>query len=240
MRIRKLQWLAVYAALAIMLSSCNLGSTPAPTQDLGVIQTEAFNEVLTQVALASSPTPLPSTPTQTSTPTLQVPPTFAVVGGGGAQSTVTPFDFNSPLPSVTPLSLLSVPTLPGAVSTVTTKNGCNDGLLLSEGPPYDGAYLNPGEAFEKTWSFTNVGTCAWDEGYTFAFLPTFSSEGFAGYDIKFEKAEDFTAPGAGISFIVKLKASTVAGEHLGVWKLRDDSGNYFGSMVWVKYMINTK
>ena len=58
MKFRKYQWLVVYTMLAIILSSCNLGATPAPTQDVAAIQTEAFNQVLTQVAAASSPTPI--------------------------------------------------------------------------------------------------------------------------------------------------------------------------------------
>ena len=47
MKSYKLQWLVVYTMLAIILSSCNLGATPVPTQDVAAIQTEAFNQVLT-------------------------------------------------------------------------------------------------------------------------------------------------------------------------------------------------
>src|SRR3989304_2204813 len=97
MKFRKSLWLMAVTMLAVILSSCNLGATPAPTQDLGAIQTQAFNLVLTQVALASSPTPLPTNPTlPTATP--EAPPTFAPVGGG--ESTVTPFAFNTPLPGL--------------------------------------------------------------------------------------------------------------------------------------------
>lgn len=238
MKFRKLQWLGVYTALAIILSSCNLGATPAPTQDIGAIQTQAFNEVLTQVALLSTATPLP-TNTMAPTATLMVPPTFAPVGGGS--STVTPFAFNTAQPGIglTPLAS-PVPTLGGVVPTITTKNGCNDGILLSESAPYDGAILKPGQAYEKAFEFLNTGTCAWDEGYAFVFQPAYSTEGFKGYDILFRKEEDFTEPQKGITFILKLTATNVPGEHIGSWKLRDDAGNYFGSLVYVKYLINTK
>ena len=236
MKFRKYQWLAIGAMLSILLSSCNWGATPAPTQDIGAIQTEAFNQVLTQVALANTATPLPTNTALPATPTLQAPPTFAPVGG---VSTVTPFAFNTAQPGfgLTPLAS-PVATLGGIVPTVTTKNGCNDGLLVSESAPYDGAVLKPGQAYEKAFGFVNTGSCAWDEGYAFVFQPAYSTPGFKGYDIVFRKAEDFTAPQKGITFIIKLNASNVPGEHIGSWKLRDDGGNYFGSLVYVKYVIN--
>ena len=238
MKFRKYQWLAIYIMLSIILSSCNLNLTvtPPPTQDVGVIQTEAFNQVLTQVALASSPTPLPTNTELPATPTLQELPTFAPVGGG--VSTNTPFPFNTAEPGfgLTPLAS-PVPTVGGIVPTVTTKNGCNNGVLLSESAPYDGASLDRGQAFEKTFSFLNTGSCAWDEGYTFAFLPSYSTSGFKGYDIAIKKDEDFTKPGKGISFVLKLTAPNTPGEYKGSWKLKDDGGSYFGSLVWVKFVV---
>ena len=238
MKFRKIQWLVVYTMLAIILSSCNLGATPAPTQDVAAIQTEAFNQVLTQAAAASSPTPLPTNPPLPATATLQAAPTFASVGG---DSTATPFPFNTAQPGLglTPLAS-PVPTIGGVVSTVTTKNGCNDGIMTNESAPYDGENLIPGHDYEKSFGFLNTGTCAWDEGYAFVFQPAYSSPDFKGYDIVFKKETDFTAPGKAITFILKLKASNVPGEHIGVWKLRDDGGNYFGSMVWIKYNIKDR
>jgi len=237
MKFHKLQWFLGYTMLAIILSSCNLGATPVPTQDLGAIQTQAFSQVLTQVALASSPTPLPTNTALPATATLAVQPTFAPVGGAVG----TPFPFNTALPGLglTPLAS-PVPTLGGVVPTITTKNGCNDGIMTSETAPYDGEKLIPGHEYAKAFTFLNTGTCTWDEGYAFVFQPAYSTPNFAGYDIKFRKAEDYTAPGKSIMFIIKLNASNIPGEHIGSWKLRDDGGNYFGSLVYVKYIINKR
>jgi hypothetical protein len=238
MKSHKLQWLVVCTILSIILSSCNLGATPVPTQDVNAIQTEAFNQVLTQVAAASTPTSQPTNTSVPATATLQVQPTFAPVGGA---STATPFPFNTAQPGLglTPLAS-PVPTLGGVVATVTTKNGCNDGVLTNESAPYDGEKLIPGHPYEKSFAFLNTGSCAWDEGYAFVFQPTYSTPGFKGYDIAFKKETDFTAPGKAVTFIIKLNAENAPGEHIGAWKLRDDGGKYFGSLVWVKYIINDR
>jgi hypothetical protein len=71
-------------------------------------------------------------------------------------------------------------------------------------------------------------------------MPTYSTPDFKGYDIVIRKAEDFRAPQDIITFVLKLNATTVPGEHIGAWKLRDDGGNYFGSMVFVKYVVGTR
>jgi hypothetical protein len=235
MKFHKLQWLVVYTMLAIILSSCNLGATPVPTQDIGAIQTEAYNQVLTQVASASSPTPM-STNTIVPTATLSAPATFIVVGGS------TPIPFNTPLPGLglTPLVISSpVPTLPAGM--LPTKNGCNDGVFVSESAPFDGDVLEPSHKFEKSFTMLNTGTCTWDEGYVFAFMPTYSTPGFfSAYDIKITKEENFIKPGVQILFKFGLTASHKPGTWIGAWKMKDDAGNYFGSMVHVKYVIGTK
>jgi hypothetical protein len=235
MKFRKAQWLIGYTILAMILSSCNLGATPVPTQDIGAIQTQAFELVLTQVAAASSPTPLP-TFTQAPTATLAAPATFAAIGGG----VETPFPFNTSLPGLTPVALSPVPTVPGMVATITTENGCNNGAFIGESAPYDGEVLIPSTPYEKHFDLMNTGSCAWDEGYAFVFQPAYSTEGFKGYDIAIRKAENYTAPGKTITFVMKLTSSHIPGEHIGSWKMRDDGGNYFGPLVYVKYVIGTK
>lgn len=235
MKFQKAHWLIGCTMLAVILSSCNIGATPVPTQDVGAIQTQAFSQVLTQVAAANTPTSLP-TNTPEPTATLAAPPTFAAIGGGAIE---TPFPFNTPLPGLTPLVVASpVPTLSGGM--LPTKNGCNDGIFTGESAPYDGASLQPSTDYEKNFTLMNIGTCTWDDGYTFAFLPEFSTPGFKGYDIKIKKIDDFVKPTKSITFTLKLTASHIPGTHIGAWKMKDDGGNFFGSMVYVKYVIGTK
>jgi hypothetical protein len=233
MKYQKIKWLFAYTLLSIILSSCNLGATPVPTQDIGAIQTEAFNQVLTQVALAASPTPMPTNTPLPATATLAAPATFIVVGNS------TPFPFNTPQPGLTPIAL-GIPTIAGSIATITTKNGCNNGTFTGESTPYDGQVIEPSRSYQKNFDIVNTGSCTWDEGYVFKFLPEMSTPGFEGYDIKIVKPEDFTPPGMLRTFSLKLRASVRAGEHIGVWKLRDDGGNYFGPMVRIDYIIGTK
>lgn len=239
MKFRKLRWVVGITMVAILLSSCGESATPAPTQDIGAIQTEAFAQVMTQAVEAYTPTSQ-ATNTAEPTATLSVPPTIAPIGGGGANT--TPLAFETQLPGLTPQTSPSpiASLAAGALPTITTENGCNNGILIAEGKPYDGEYVTPGVEFAKVWSFQNIGTCTWDEGYAFVFLPELSTPGFKGYTIPFRKAQDHTPPGKGISFIIKITPGGNPGEYQGFWKLRDDGGNFFGSLVWVKYMVNKK
>jgi hypothetical protein len=237
MKFRNYLGLAGAAILALVLSSCSLAATPAPTEDPGAIQTQAFSMVSTQVsmqqtqtALAIPPTPLP-TNTPFPTPTLGTLPTFAPVGG------TTPFAFNTPLPGLTPLA--SPFATIGIVSTVTTKNGCNDGTFMGESAPYDKDTIAAQKAFKKSWMILNTGTCRWDEGYSFTFLPELSTPGLEGYSIVLKKdaPEDYTEPQHSQTFVVKLTAPKTPGEYKGYWKLRDDAGNYFGPLVSVWIIV---
>ncbi|MDP1545460.1 MAG: NBR1-Ig-like domain-containing protein [Anaerolineales bacterium] len=237
MKFGKNIWLTGFILSAVLLSSCNIGETPVPVEDPGVIQTQAFEIVLTQSALqqtqtaaAVPPTPLP-TDTQAPTPTLSGLPT---IGAGG---TNTPFAFNTQQPGLTPLPLLT-PTV-GAINTVTTKNGCNDGAFLGEGGIADGTVLAPNKEFNKSFSIQNTGTCTWDEGYSFAFVPEFSTPGFVGYSIVLakEKPEDYTPPGKGQTYVLKLTAPKEPGTYKAYWKLKDDAGNSFGPLVWLEIVV---
>ena len=175
MKSSKLIGLVGTLIVSLALSACNIGATPPPTEDVGAVQTQAFEIVLTQAALqqtqtaaAIPPTPLP---TNTPVPTNTLPPLLPTSSFG---ATNTPFSINTQQPGITPLSINTSPTV-GVISTTTTKNGCNDGYLISESQPYDGKTILVNKEFTKSWDFINVGTCTWDEGYTFAFVEEFST-----------------------------------------------------------------
>ena len=217
--------LAAGAATMAMLAltACNLGRAPEPTPDVNLLYTQAaetlvaqFNEQQTQTAQAATPTPQASPTLRGSALPL---PTFA-------------------LPGLTPLSTLA----PGLTAFPTTAVGgavsfpvgCNDAKFISETVP-DKTKIDAQKDFKKAWSLLNVGTCTWDEGYTFAFK---SGERLSGADVKITKEADFTPPGASQAFVVTLKAPNKVGEFIGFWQMRSDDGTWFGSLVSVYIIVD--
>jgi hypothetical protein len=228
MKLHKQIWPTGFLLVAITLSACNIGATPAPTQDAAAIQSTALAQVMstvssqqTQTAAAIPPTSLP-TDTLVPTNTLQV--TIAPVGG---VTETLGFGTLLPISTVTP----------GAIATTSTKNGCNDGEYLGEDPHYTDAsrYLevNIGETVEQFFHFKNTGTCAWDEGYGFMFQPEYSSPEFTGNNIILpkNKPEDYTQVGNQIRYKAIIKAPKVAGDYAAFWKMRADDGSEFGPLV---------
>lgn len=235
MKFRKPLWFSGFLLLATILSACNLGATPAPTQDPAAIQSTAMAQVLSTVSAQQTQTvaALPPTAiaTDTAVPTFTLQATFAPVGG------TTPFAFDTPLPGLTPL-VLSTATL-GAVSTVTTKNGCNDALYVGEDPNYtdigNRMEVGIGQEVQQFFRFKNTGTCPWDEGYAFAFQPEYSSPEIQGNTIILPKNKptDYTSVGDEVRYKAIFKAPKVAGNFEGFWKLRADDGSEFGPLVSV-------
>lgn len=219
---KKLIWVVTALLSAAALTSCNIGSTPAPTQDVNAIFTLAagtmnaqLNDQATQTAQAASPT---------SAVTFTPLPTFPVVPLG------TPFSTAIPGPGITALPTTST----GGSTQGSTAVGCNNASYLSETKPNDGTQVSPGATFKKGWSLQNTGTCTWNSGYSFAFV---SGEQMGGNAIVLSKSSDFTAPGHSNTFIVNLQAPTAAGEYKGFWQMKNAQGTAFGLRVWVDIVV---
>jgi hypothetical protein len=218
--------------LTAALTSCNIGKAPEPTPDVNAIFTSAagtmvaqLNDQQTQTALAVPPT-TESSPTPFDTITPQ--PTSSL----GMTPFVTALVFNTPSLGLTPLAT-SVPA--GSVSGWAV--GCNNAELIGETLP-DGTIVHPAKRFEKYWSLQNTGTCTWDEGYGFYFK---SGEQLNGDNVLITKRNDkgdFTAPGHSQTFHVQMWAPGTAGEYKGVWQMKSDHGEWFGSAVWVDVFVH--
>jgi hypothetical protein len=224
----------VLLSTTLLLTACNLGAAPSPTLDVNAVNTAIvgttiaqFSAQQTQTALAVPPT---STPAPTNTP--QKLPTFSLLPTLSIQTT--------PLPGFTQLSpsgaVSAVPSLPasGQVNN-STASGCNDAAFAGETLP-DGSVIKAGAKFTKAWQLQNTGTCTWDAGYTFAFLPDVSPN-ISGYDITIKDSDTATKPGHSQSFVVKLTAPTTAGEYKGYWRMKDKSGTFFGPRVYFDIVV---
>lgn len=221
---KKLAWLSGLVLIAITLSACNIGATPAPTLDVNAIYTSAaetlvaaFSSQLTQTAQAVPPTAIA---TNTPLATFTLLPTFPpAVGstplGAGTQPIGTPLVLS------TPISTLTGPL-------------CNDSGWMGDIGVQDGDVLKPGTDFTKTWAVKNTGTCKWDDGYALVFV---AGDKMDGYDVPLKKSSDFVDPGETINLSVKLTAHLAEGTYSGCWKMRDDKGYYFGTVLCYEIVV---
>ena len=217
----------VIVAAVLLLSACNLGATPAPTIDVNAINTAAvstavaqFNVQLTQTALAIPPTALPTNteiPTETSLPTFAAPATEAVL------PTVS---FNTPVAGFTPLA-----TVAAINPTQVSGDACDNNVFIADITVPDGTVMKPGQDFKKIWRVKNTGNCTWDEGYSLVAIPGGDSLDGQTYTIKLKK--DFVAPGATVDLGIDMTAHLKPGDYQGCWKMKNDRGFYFGTILCV-------
>ena len=159
-------------------------------------------------ACGGSPEP---TPTPTLAPTQPPLPTAA-----------PPTQAPSPriVPSPTPAEAAPAATAAPAANAA----GCtNKAANVRDVTIPDGAVLQRGENFSKTWRIKNAGTCTWDASYTIAFNAGDRLDGKNGVTLP------NTPPGADAEISVPMCASLRAGKFQGFWKLRAPNGQDFGT-----------
>jgi hypothetical protein len=228
--------LTITALLFFLLTACSMGATPAPTVDVNAISTAAVQTAMGQLSAQFTQTAL-AAPSATSMPTNTLPPAFqlntadasAVATSSGALPTVS-FN-NTPLPGFTPLPSAAPPAGP----TSSLGDECNNNVFEGDVTIPDGTVMKPGEDFIKTWAIKNTGNCTWDEGYAFIFVG--GDREIDPIDIEFKKSSDFVDPGEGVSISVPLTAPLKEGKYTGTWRMRTDSGYYFGTPVTVNFEV---
>jgi hypothetical protein len=105
----------------------------------------------------------------------------------------------------------------------------NRAVFISHETFEPGAFVSPGQQFDKVWVVRNIGKSAWSEGYTLAYL---DGEKMAGPD---SVAVPFTESQRTVRLSVSLVAPSAKGYYKGYWKLRDPRGTFFGPRlpVWI-------
>ena len=226
---KKILRLAPVAALIFGMSACNLGKEPEPTPDVNALYTVAAETLVAKVGLDQTQTAAASSPTPAGSPTpiasFTALPTFPVGIG------VTPFgtlSLTTPLAGVTPL-----PTQSSGSTTSGYAVGCDNAEYAGQSVD-DGTVMDPQEEFTVGFSMQNTGTCAWDEGYAFAFK---SGDQMSGQDQRIVSSEQYTDPGHSQAFILHLKAPKPKGEYKGYWQMQNDAGVWFGSLVWIDIVV---
>jgi hypothetical protein len=122
---------------------------------------------------------------------------------------------------------------------MTSDPNCDRIKFVSDVTIPDGASLNPGFAFTKTWRIKNAGTCTWTPAYRLAFHSGDPMGGPASVSLPRK-----VAPGQVIDISVNLVAPGLAGTYKGAWQMRNAEGKPFGSglstdgTIWVQIKVN--
>ncbi len=109
--------------------------------------------------------------------------------------------------------------------------GCYDSVLVST-TPADGATVQAGEAFDKTWVIKNTGTCDWNENFKFAFI---GGDLLGSDTTKLRKGT--IRPGNSVTFTMTFTAPNAPGTYTGYWRLMTDEGTLFGASFTVKIVV---
>ncbi|MDO9546754.1 MAG: NBR1-Ig-like domain-containing protein [Pelolinea sp.] len=122
----------------------------------------------------------------------------------------------TPLPTLTQQAVQSPPT--------QTPLPCDKALFISETIPDDTPFAS-GEAFTKSWTFKNVGTCTWNTDYKMVFSTGDAMGGPVSVNVPAA-----VAPNAQVAISVNLTAPTDPGTYTGYWKLQADDNEQFGQV----------
>jgi len=218
---------------ALFLASCGGGATAVPTADINAISTAAVQTAIAQLSVQFTQT-AQAAPTSTSLPTntpISLPtfslPTAATTAGG-----LPTVSFNTtPGAGVTQLASPAAP----PAATLSLGDACNNSVYEADLTIPDGTVLKPGQDFKKVWQFRNTGTCTWDEGYSLVFIGGDQAIDPVNYDIKVKA--DFIGPGESAEFDIPLTAPLKEGPYTGSWRMRSDSGVYFGETFTVVFEV---
>lgn len=220
----------ILLGVVLILAGCNFGATPAPTQDANAINTSVVGTTVAQLSIQFTQTAeaLPSPTTQPTNTTAALP---TVSGPSPTVGTPPTISFSSTaLPGFTPLAL---PTLAGA--TAALGDECSNSVFEGDITIPDGTVLKPGVDFIKTWAIRNTGSCQWDEGFALVFIA--GDRAIDPYDILFKKTSDIISSGEGVNISVKLTAPLADGDYQGHWRMRNDKGYYFGTILSVYFTV---
>lgn len=192
--------------VVLLLSACSGTASATPDAALQDVYTAA---AMTLAVQAETPTTMLTSMPTIALPTTQLLPTIDAL----PTSTTAP-------------NLISY-------SSVSTANGCNNAIYVSDVTIADGTILTAGEEFTKTWDFQNTGTCDWNEDYLIVFL---SGSQMSGETTELDQE---VASGETGDVSVSLIAPSTAGTYTGYWSLATSDGTAFGQSVYVQIVVSS-
>jgi uncharacterized protein YkwD len=231
----------LFLLLAGGIAACTGGKTPTPPT-LTPSPTSAPSSTLT----ASTPPPSPAIPTSGVEQASPVPPTAAPQVT--ASPTLLPTSVSpsaTPPPSPTATEPAPSPTgQPGTpAATNPTSTAIASGVCTEKASFYgdvtipDNTSVDQGEAFTKTWSIRNEGTCDWNSNYALVFA---SGENMNG---PLSNPMPAIPSGATGEISVNLIAPSRGGTYTSNWEFQNPGGERFGvgssgnDLIWVQIAV---
>ncbi|MBK9926199.1 MAG: hypothetical protein IPP66_13010 [Anaerolineales bacterium] len=146
-----------------------------------------------------------------------------------AAPTQTPFSTPTTQPTFAPVATSAAITLPANTQVVVPPTAsCYQLRFVSDVSIPDNTPMTPGQTFTKTWKVKNLGSCAWDAGFKFAFTGGEAMNG-ATYTLP-----SSVASGAELDISVALTAPTnKTGAIRSNWRMSTAGGQFFGDEVYV-------
>jgi hypothetical protein len=136
-------------------------------------------------------------------------------------STSNPTSTATPTATPTPTYTQSVST---PTPTATNTSGLADWMELISSSPSDGFYSAPGTTFLKTWMAKNIGTGTWTTDYDLVFISGTQMTALGAVPLP-----KTVPPGETINLSLSLVSPITPGIYQGLWMLRNDEGDLFGS-----------
>lgn len=134
-----------------------------------------------------------------------------------------------PTATITLTPTLSITDTPDfAIIGSPTPKICDDMEFLGDVNVPDGEIKAPGEEFVKTWRVRNTAACTWSTGYTIVNAEYGELMGGVATALTAE-----VLPGAETEISILLKAPVALGTHSSFWRLKNNNGYTFGTVLTV-------
>lgn len=232
------QMLISLLTAALLLTACNVGATPAPTLDVNAMSTALVGTTVAQLSLQFTQTAL-AVPTNTATPvvTQTSAPALASLPTLDTAAIPTVSFLNTPVTGFTQISVLPTSAVPATGATATGEP-CDKLVFEADINIPDGETLTAGTDIQKIWAIRNTGDCTWDDGYSLVKIA--GSPDIGNGSFKFTKSSDFVIPGQGVNIGIWLDVPCAPGKYEGHWRMLNDHGYYFGTILSVYLTVVDK
>jgi hypothetical protein len=217
--LQKTTRLVALLALAVILVGC---STPTvvtePTPDIPKIRTESAQTVVAKLTIEAA-----LNPTATST---EAPVVMTATNAPTEAPTQAPAQATATLvPTFTPVATLKPATGGGGnpAPTATRRAGPDQAQYITQSPG-DGAVYHPGNEFDGTWTFKNVGTSTWTKG---VYYFRFANQGTNLAKANTYLLQEDVAPGKSVTLVADMVAPASAGRYVSYYQLINNNGGIF-------------